>query len=205
MNISMNSQGTEGQIAGRRRPDERRVGRRTDHPVRSRRAGGRRPGRLLLRRRSSAGRRAESVRGAGSGATGVRGGERALPLGAVFAYVSPRLPTSALGEPKGSLIGSRRPKASSGGHHKPWIHRVAQAVTAGNPESASSAIALDDEAARDISSEVLRLVHAAFDPRGGRLPVPSRVVRSWSKSCAWPGATGWIFRKRISPSCSRLP
>lgn len=48
-----------------------------------------------------------------------------------------------------------------------------QTVTAGNPESASSAIALDDEAARDISSEVLRLVHAGFDPRGGRLPVQS--------------------------------
>ena len=48
-----------------------------------------------------------------------------------------------------------------------------QALTAENPESASSAIALDDEAARDISGEVLRLVHAAFDPRGSRLPVPS--------------------------------
>ena len=48
-----------------------------------------------------------------------------------------------------------------------------QAVTAGNPESAASPIALDDEAAKEVSSEVLRLVHAAFDPRGGRLPVRS--------------------------------
>ena len=49
-----------------------------------------------------------------------------------------------------------------------------QALTARNRTSDSSAVALDDEAARDISREVLRLVHAAFDPRGGRSPAGSR-------------------------------
>ena len=49
-----------------------------------------------------------------------------------------------------------------------------QALTAKNPESDSRAATLDDEAATRISREVLRLVHAAFDPRGGHSPDRSR-------------------------------
>lgn len=49
-----------------------------------------------------------------------------------------------------------------------------QALTARNPGSDSSAVALDDAAAGDVSREVLRLVQAAFDPRGGRSPDRSR-------------------------------